>query len=189
VIHNPEKFAQMRCGVVMKRSPGATRWAKWSWKATAVLPGAADAKWKPLQDAGDHREFHVSTPMLELHGAETDAYVHGLQAQVPCVYVVLRATDDDAQPFEVVLATVSPYEAQDYADSGEEIVEKIAMPAAVRAFVEDFVDQHHIEQEFKKRRRDRKDVHLHEDGIGDARVAQLADVYRTPASMRKERLQ
>ena len=40
---------------------------------------------------------------------------------------------------EVVLATASPYEAQDYTDSGEEIVEKVMMPPGLVAWVRDFV--------------------------------------------------
>lgn len=121
---------------------------------------------------------------LELHGAETEAYQHNLAARVPAIYVVMREVAGAARPLDVALVTASPYEAQDYTDSGEEIVAKVAMPPAVRLWVEDFLAQYHEEQPFKKRRRDRKDVDAVEDGIGDARIAQTADVYRSPASKR-----
>ncbi|MEQ9695186.1 DUF3305 domain-containing protein [Shimia sp. SDUM112013] len=177
----------MPIGIVLRRTPGVTRWAKWSWKAVGVLPGAPDADWKLLREDGDQAEFHAATVQIELHGAETDAYLHGLNAQVPCVYVVMRETDGD-EPFEIVLATASPYEAQDYADSGEEIVEKVSMPEGLKLWVQDFVDAHHVEEEFKKRRRDKKDIGQVEDGVGDPRIQQMADVYRSPRS-RKARLQ
>jgi len=189
VIRNPKKFETMPVGVVLRRAPGATRWAKWVWKATAVLPGAASADWAVLREEGRTIEYHAATLPLELHGADTEAYLHGLSAQVPCLYIVLRERDDETRPLDVDLVTASPYEAQDYADSGEDIVEKVAMPPGLIAWVQDFVQTHHQDEAFRKRRRDRKDVTLIEDGIGDARITQLADVYRSPMQAKKERLQ
>lgn len=176
-------------GVVLRRRVGVTRWSAWSWKAVDVLPGSGAADWRVLRQDGEVTDFHAATPMLELHGAETEAYLHGLAANVPAIYVVLRDGENSERPLEVLLATVSPYEAQDYADSGEELIEKIAMPPAVMAWVRDFVNKHHHEEVFKKRKRDKTDIGLVEEGIGDARIAQLTDVYRAPALSKKERLQ
>ena len=53
------------------------------------------------------------------------------------------------------IVTASSYEAQDYHDAGDDIIEKIAMPEAVAAFVQAFVEEHHVDVEFIKRRRDR----------------------------------
>lgn len=186
---DPDRYQTIPVGVVLRRLPGVTRWASWSWKAVAVLPGAAPATWSVLRQEGDVTEFHAATLPLDLHGAETEAYLHGLAARTPCLYVVLRDSDLEEHPLEVTLITASPYEAQDYADTGEEIVEKVPMPEGLLAWVRDFVETHHVEETFRKRKRDRKDVTLSEDGIGDARIAQVADVYRAPAQARKERLQ
>ena len=71
-------YRSMPIGVVVKRQPGATRWAKYAWKATSILPGAGDAHWRELRREGDVVEFHAGTATLELFGAETEAYVHGL---------------------------------------------------------------------------------------------------------------
>eukprot|EP00581_Thalassiosira_minuscula_P023986 CAMPEP_0184436510 /NCGR_PEP_ID=MMETSP0738-20130409/544296_1 /TAXON_ID=385413 /ORGANISM="Thalassiosira miniscula, Strain CCMP1093" /LENGTH=79 /DNA_ID=CAMNT_0026803267 /DNA_START=42 /DNA_END=278 /DNA_ORIENTATION=- len=79
----------MPLGVVIRKMPGVTRWAAWAWKAVAVLPGAGPADWRVLRTEGDVTEYHAATPTLELHGADTEAYVHGLAAQVPCIYIVL----------------------------------------------------------------------------------------------------
>ncbi|WP_350334121.1 DUF3305 domain-containing protein [Coralliovum pocilloporae] len=170
-------------GVVLRRAPGVTRWAKWTWKAVAVLPGAGDADWAPLREEGDISDFHAATLSLELFSAETEAYLHGLAANIPAIYVVMRKTSaDHAAPLDVVLVTASPYEAQDYADSGEEIVEKVAMPDGLIAWIQDFINQHHEEEVFVKRRRDKKRIDLVEDGIGDPRIRQISDVYRAPRS-------
>ncbi len=174
-------------GVVLRKTPGVTRWVPFHWTASAVLPGAGPADWRELRREGEAVEYHAATLSMDLHGAETEAYLHGLQAQVPSVYVVMRPGDGEG--LDVVLVTASPYEAQDYTDSGEEIVEKVPMPAGLQAWVRAFVDEFHEEEAFIKRKRDRKRVDLKEDGIGDVRIAQTADVYRAPSVARKERLQ
>ena len=177
----------LRVGVVMRRSPGSTRWAAWTWHAVAVLPGAADADWKLMREEEGVAEFHAATRDVTLYVSDTEAYVHELGTQQPSVYVVLRDSPEASEhPLEVVHVTASPYEAQDYADSGEEIVEKVAMPPAVLAWVEDFVAQFHVEEPFVKRRRDKARTDRREDGVGDARIAQATDVYRAPRKRSQE---
>lgn len=173
----------------MRRTPGVTRWAAWAWKATSVLPGAGAADWRELRREGEAIEYHAATLTLELHGAETEAYLHGLSTRVPSVYVVFRQSTGQECPLDAVLVTASPYEAQDYADNGEDIVEKIPMPEGLVAWVRDFAVTYHKEEEFKKRRRDKHKVDRKEDGIGDPRIKQAADIYRSPGLLRKERLQ
>lgn len=182
--YNPQKFASLKLGVVVRRLPGVTRWASHSWKAVAVLPGAPDAHWQELRREGDAVEFHAATRPLDLHGAETEAYQHGLAAAEPSIFIVMREGAGD-DPLDVVLVTASPYEAQDYTDSGEEIVEKVPMPDGLRAWVEDFVAEHHEEEAFVKRKRDKKRIDLVQDGIGDPRIAGLGDIYASPARQRR----
>ena len=62
------------------------------------------------------------------------------------------------------------------------------MPEALVAWVRGFVETHHEEGVFVKRKRNRAAVDAFEDGIGDARIAQTSDVYRSPHSIRRERL-
>lgn len=179
----------MPLGVVIRRVPGVTKWARWSWKVSAVLPAAGPAEWALLREEDGIREYHAATLPLELHRAEAEAYMQGLTAEPPCIYVVMRDSDEDAYPLDVTLVTASPYEAQDYADSGEELIEKVPMPEGLVAWVRDFALAHYQEEHFKKRRRDKKDIGAVEDGIGDPRIAQMTDVYRSPTRSKKERLQ
>lgn len=180
VIHNPDQYQTMPMGVVVQRRPGVTRWAKWAWKVTAVLPGAAQADWAVLRDAGDVVEYHAATRPLELHGAETESYMAGLAAKVPALFVVMRRSDDAQRPFDVVLVTASPFEAQDYMDNGEDIVEKVALPDGVIGWVRDFTDRFFEQEVFIKRRRDKHRTDRVQDGIGDKRISQMTDVYRAP---------
>ncbi|MFK7745193.1 MAG: DUF3305 domain-containing protein [Roseobacter sp.] len=179
----------MRLGVVMRRTPGVTRWAKWSWKAVDVLPGAGDASWKELRSEGGITDFHAATRELWLYVSDTEAYAHELGTVEPSVYVVLReatAEDEGDAEYTILHVTLSPYEAQDYCDSGEEIVEKVPMPGPVLAWVGDFVAAHHIEEPFIKRRRNKERTDRKDDGIGDHRISQATDVYRAPTAKPRE---
>lgn len=172
-------------GVVVRRSPGVTRWAKNAWTVSAVIPGAGPADWHVLRTDGDMAEFHAATRHLTLYVSDAEAYAHELQARNPSVYVVLRPSEaQHDMPWSVALVTASPYEAQDYCDSAEELVEKIPMTDGIRAWISLFVEKHYEEEAFIKRRRDKSRVDQLQDGIGDARIRQMSDVYRAP--QRKE---
>ncbi len=177
----------MPLGVVLKRSPGVTRWAKWSWKPIAVLPGASDGAWKVLREDDGVVEFHAATLDLELHRTDAEAYRVSLTMEPPAVFVVLRQDDDGPHAVKVHAVTMSAYEAQDYLDSGEEIVEPVPMPAGLIAWVREFTDAHFRDEAFIKRKRDKKRIDLKEDGIGDARIRQTADVYRSPSAAKPKK--
>ena len=63
------------------------------------------------------------------------------------------------------------------------------MPTGLIAWVREFVDMHHEEEIFYKRQRDKHRIDLEEEGIGDPRIRQLADVYRAPGTRKKDTLQ
>lgn len=173
-------------GVVIRRSPGVTRWAKWAWQVVAVMPGAGAADWRELRREGEAVEYHAVTLPLELYSTDTESYLATLAARIPGIVVVLRDNPDpDAKsPWRPLLVTASAYEAQDYLDSGDGLVAYVPMPAGLIAWIQDFCDQHHSETPFIKRQRDRKRTDLVEDGKGDPRVRQPADVFRAPSNTR-----
>lgn len=178
---SPDQYQSMPVGVVVRRTPGVTRWQKWAWRAVAVLPGAAPADWKVLREEGDVCEFHAATLKLELFAGESEAYLTTVSDKEPAVYVVMRAAVDTDRPLDAFLITASPFEAQDYTDNGEDIVEKIPMPKGLIAWVREFAMTHYEEEAFIKRRRDRKDINGTEAGVGDPRISQMTDVYRAPS--------
>jgi hypothetical protein len=166
-------------GVVMRRTPGITRWAKWAWCVSDILPGAGPASWKELARTGDVTVYHAATLPLTLYPTDTEAYRVELQSAQPSVYVALRAGEGD-WPLVPVAVTASPYEGQDYGDSSEDVVERIAMPQGMIAWIAGFIERHHEEEVFVKRQRNKTRVDRVQDGIGDARIAQATDVYRAP---------
>lgn len=173
----------MQVGVVVRRTPGVTKWAKWNWKVVGVLPGAGPADWQELRCEGDAVEYHAGTLTLELYRTDTEAYLTGLSCEPPVLYVVMQnaGTNDELGDIELHLITASPYDAQDYADSGEETVEPVPMPVSVIAWIADYIALHHEHEKFKKRKRGKKFDDTAEDGVGDKRIKQVTDVYRAPA--------
>lgn len=180
----------MPIGVILRRSPGGSRWAKWRWRVVGVLPGAGAADGRLLRSSGEGaaatEERHAATLTLTLHRADVEAYQAGLANTPPLIWVILRTEGVHAEP-TAHFVTASPFEAQDYADSGEEIVEAVPAPPPVVAWISDFTAAHWREEPFKKRRRDRVAVEKKEDGVGDPRVRQDADVYRAPGALKPRR--
>ena len=173
-------------GVVLRRQPGVTRWAKWAWKAVAVLPHAGPGGFRVLREEGEVTDFHAATLPMELHHTEVESYRISLMMTPPSVFAVLNKGEDAGNEHDigVHLVTANADFAQEYQDSDEVIVEPIPMPEALIGIVRDFCDAHFKEVPFRKRKRDKHRVDRVEDGIGDARIRQMADVYRSPASQK-----
>ncbi len=178
---NNERLAAMPVGVIVRRSPGVTPWVKWAWRAVAVHPGAGPGHWTELRRDGEIVDFHASTVSLELHRTETESYLIALNGHPPSVFVIMRpsSASADGRP-DVLKVTASAYEAQDYGDNGEDIVEPVPLPEGLEAWICQFCARHHKEEHFVKRKRRPHLDARKQDGIGDARVRQTADVYRAP---------
>ncbi len=164
-----EARESLQLGVVVERRDSQSRWEDYDWYAVGVIPGAAPVDDMRMLCAGPGWvQFHAATLELELFRKETEGYKVNLSGDKPAVYVVLRrgeeADEPDVVPFCV---TVCPYEAQDYLDSADDLVEGVAMPEPVIAFVRDFIEQHHVDEPFVKRKQKR---HKPRDGLGPARA-------------------
>lgn len=162
--HRMKNQELLPLGVVLERRKIDNPWKDFDWKPVAVIPGAADRDpeggWQVLREGEGWIHYHSGTLPLELFRRETEGYKVNLTYDPPRIYVVLRSGEDmdcqhDMVPF---LVTACPYEAQDYLDSGEEIVEALAMPPEVIAFVQAYIDQHHVDEPFLKRKRKRHDL-------------------------------
>ena len=123
-----------------------------------MIPGARaiDEPQVLRQDEG-RVQFHAATLAVELHRTETEGYKRNLANQAPVVYVLLRSDEDDGENDapRPHLVTVCPYEAQDYldADGWDESLESVPMPDALKAWVQSYIDAHHVDEPFYKRKR------------------------------------
>ncbi len=168
-----DKQETLPLGVVLEWRSLDHPWKDHDWTPLAVVPGAAPGdpagEWTLLRRGEGWAHYLAGTLPLELFRRETEGYKLNLSHDPPRIFVVLRDDDDGASDHEFIpfLVTACPYEAQDYLDSGEEIVEGVPMPGDVIAFVQAFVDQHHVDEPFKKRKRKRYDP----DQVGFGRRA------------------
>jgi len=141
-------------GVVLERREIDNPWQSHSWHTVEVIPGAPPVdEWRELAQGEGWTRYHAATLEVELFGGETEGYRYNLSNATPAVYVVLRPSDEAEPGVEPFLATVCPYEAQDYQESDDETVDPVPMPADMIAWVGHFVDEHHVEQPFHKRKR------------------------------------
>ena len=158
-----ENYETLPLGIVVERRRVENPWKDFDWRAVTVIPGAAaldpEGEWRVLGEGEDWIHYHGGTLTLELFRRETEGYKFNLTHQPPRLFVVLRSGEDQDCDHDVVpfLVTACPYEAQDYLDSGEELVEAVTMPQDVTAFVQAYINQHHVDEPFKKRKRKRHD--------------------------------
>ena len=152
-------------GVIVERCKIDHPWQDHKWRPVGVVAGGPQMEpWTMLVQQADSTQVLVGDSDIELHRKETPAYKHNMESGSPSLYVVLRRTEEDEHPLKVQLVTASPYEAEAYLESGDEIVESVPMPALIAQWVCDFIDTHHIEEVFKKRQRNKVDIEEHKFG-------------------------
>ena len=143
-------------GVVVERRASSNRWVSETWMPVAVVAGAPVGEpWRIMHEEEGVTRYLARVLDLTLHRAEVESYKVNLNEPVPHVYAVLTETQDGPMPYEVVLVTCAPYEAEDYLVGDGEIVEPMAMPPEVLAMVERFIEAHDKPTEFRKRKRDK----------------------------------
>jgi hypothetical protein len=150
-------LARMSLGVVVERRRAASAWADYNWRPVAVLPGRPQAElWSVLAADGEATTFYAGAADLALHRTETGQYRDNLASGTPSLWVALRPTGGEP-PFGVVAVTADPAEGESFTQAGDDLVGVVPIPAAVRDLLNAFIVEHHVEQPFFKRERDRAD--------------------------------
>ena len=141
-------------GVVVERRKATSPWLDIVWRPVAVLGGVPDAApWTALANAGDAATFYVGGAEIELYRTEAEHYLSNLASGVPSVWVALRPTGAEP-PYDLFAVTADPTEGESYTQAGDDLVDAVPMPAAIRQIVEAFVAEHHVEQPIYRRKRD-----------------------------------
>ena len=105
---------------------------------------------------GDAATFYVGSADIELYRTETGYYRDNLASGAPMLWVALRPTGVEP-PYEIFAVTADPSEGEAWTQSSSDLVDVVPMPNAVRAVLEGFIAEHHVERPFYKRKRDRAD--------------------------------
>jgi hypothetical protein len=162
---------QHMVGLVLERSRGSGPWAEWHWLPVAVLPVPPEtAPWTRLRAGAERERYYAGAYPVTLYSTETANYLENLATGAPKLWVVLRAVLPDP-PIEVTVVTADPSEGEAFTESGLDsaVVNTVAMPPEIAAAVAAFAEAHHVERDFTKRKRDRRDPAMMGRGPGGGR--------------------
>jgi hypothetical protein len=120
--------------------------------APAVAPGA------PLGPARGGELVYLGPAELVFWTGETGHYRDNLVADPPKLWVSLnpRADGSGVGGYDIGVVTANPYEGEALSDGSGLLLEAVDMPADIAADLARFVEAHHVEQVFVKRKRDGK---------------------------------
>jgi hypothetical protein len=150
-------LAKMPVGIVVARRKAQSPWIDFTWTAVGALAGLPEATpWTMLSQDDNGATFYAGAADVELYRTETANYRDNLGSGTPQLWVALRPTGVEP-PYEVFGVTADPAEGEAWTEAGNDLVDVVPMPEAVRAAIEAFVAEHHVERDFYKRERDRAD--------------------------------
>jgi len=148
-------LATIPVGVLVERSKSTSQWAEFIWRPSGVLTGVPDTPaWTKLSDDGERATFYAGATDIELYRTETGNYRDNLHLETPLLWIVLRPVEGDP-PYELASVTADPAEGEAMTETGTNLVEAVAMPKPMQEAVAAFVAEHHVEEVFVKRKRDR----------------------------------
>jgi hypothetical protein len=144
-------------GVILERRTLDNPWIDHTWLPSAILPGApAVGTWTALSDQNGVRQVYAGAHMISFFSIDTAHYRDNLHSGSPKIWVSLRRTDGEP-PVSVIGVTADPAEGEAFTEAGDDIVEAVAMPAQIAERLAEFIQTHHVERAFYKRRRDEAD--------------------------------
>lgn len=155
----PPLRAALPVAVVVERKDSANPWISETWRAIeVVIDPPLGPGWVELRRGVGFEHILVAAPELELHRSDLASYRYNLGGAEPLVFAVLRKDPDGPHPVRVSLVTAAPDEAQKRSESGDDLVEGLPMPVAVRDWVRRFCACHPPDEPMRKRKRDRYDA-------------------------------
>ena len=191
-----EKHLLYAVRIILERKEINNLWESHKWVINDLIPLEVsgglgfppinDVRIYPLinevkKEDGLNKNLYFAEASIDLHHAESEGYAENLQSSDPSVYIVLRDGDlidekekNNEQDYNIDIhlaeVSLSPYHIQDYEDCGEDKVEKIPLYGPIAELLEKFVEFHFHPEEFKKRKRDKKDIDQNVKRGGDARL-------------------
>ena len=148
-------LARIPVGVVVERHKAASPWLDFLCRPVSVLAGVpAAAPWTVISFEGDVTTLYAGEAVIELYRTETANYRDNLASGTPLLWVVLRPATGQVG-FDLLMVTADPAEGEALTGAGNDLVETVPMPVPISEIVESFIAEHHVEQSFFKRQRDR----------------------------------
>lgn len=133
------------------------RWQPWRWVLDSVVPNEAAFGERPLLLRDDGDVQHWLHPGFEaaLFRDDTEGYFLNATTDSPCWFVMWRMQEEaaaDADPMPIpCMVSLSYHDAGRWLDA-QETVEQVPLPPDVRAWLQDFVDEHHVVEPKRRKR-------------------------------------
>lgn len=141
-----------RLGVLVRRTPPANRWSAGSLTPSAVLMPEPPLPPRTRLSAEDGVEvWYMGAADLTLYSGDTEHHRDNLASERPAVWAAIQGADPATAT--LVALTADPYEGEGLASDVALTVEAVAMPEPLRQALAAFVAAHHVDIEFKKRKR------------------------------------
>ena len=145
---------EITVGLVIERITLTGPWSDHVWMPSQVLMMVPDTPpWTAIMRNGERVRYFAGAFPVRLHPSSTAQYRDNLTSVRPSLWVAMRPQGSEP-PVEIVALTADPSEGEGYTETGTNVVEAIAMPAEIAAWVDAFVTEHHVERVFEKRKRD-----------------------------------
>jgi hypothetical protein len=142
-------------GVIVERRKAQSPWLDFLCRPVSVLAGVpAAAPWTVIGCGADVTTLYAGEAVIELHRTETANYRDNLASGSPLLWVVLRPASREVG-FDLLMVTADPAEGEALTGAGNDLVETVPMPVPISEIVANFIAEHHVEQAFFKRKRDR----------------------------------
>lgn len=142
-----------RVSALIEKRRSASPWADFSLHVISVATEAPQSGWMEIRKSDEGTTYLVGPVDVAAHQSDTSGYRDNLNSGEPKLWVVLRPADN-AAGCEVMIITADPTEGEAMTQNGDLQVETAAMPEALRLWLDAFVQQHHVERPFFKRRRE-----------------------------------
>lgn len=146
--------------VVMRRervTGPASRWQPWRWMLADVVAhedGFGTAPRLLYKNDSEERWLYPGYP-VELFKDDGEGYYLNVTTQAPCWFVLWRmeeeATSADEPKPNPVMVSLSYHDAGRWLDA-QETVEQVPAPAPVVAWLQAFVDEHHVIEPKRRKR-------------------------------------
>lgn len=154
-----DRIAERRdIGVVVERHAIQSQWATHRWHPGAVLLEVPEtAPWTKLGEEGAIARYYAGAATITLVPSECESYLYNLTGRAPQVWIILRprAPGPDGRDVELESVTVAAGEAEALAGGIDIVVESVAMPEEIVAWVTAFVEAHPAApKQFKRKRSD-----------------------------------
>ncbi len=151
---------EITVAVVMRRERiegPMRRWQTWRWVLADVVPhedGFGTAPRLLYKNDREERWLHPAYK-VELFKDDAEGYYLNVTTQAPCWFVLWRMDDEaglaDEPIAKPVMVSLSYFDAGRWLDA-QETVEQVSAPLPVVAWLQAFVDEHHVAEPKRRKR-------------------------------------